>query len=267
MPTSIERRAAPRVRCALPLRLHSQGRLLTAQAHDLSRYGVGLQLPVSQLGLQPSAGVEAVAHAIEGLFAETLAAEFRYDVLGPLVRRALRAVRIGRFDAHSGVVEIGCVLRSALTDAEIAVLGVDVPPAERECIPAAAAAAQDEPPSAEPWSAYLTAAPDRLAPPLHARTAGLDATTECFRLEFGDARRLPIDSLRNEAGHLLSALVRTYGTEPMLLLLQGEAALWGGPAQVCGVELQGGESSTLCLSLRPSRQLTPGDQVRLGLLN
>lgn len=262
MPHFIERRAAPRVPCSLPLRLVSQGRVLRAQVRDLSRHGVGVRVALSELGLGPTPGPEALARALEALLAETLAAEFCYDQIGPLVRRALRPVRIARVDGGAGAVELGCALRSPLSDAEVEILGVEVPPAVAEPAEAAGPRLAN---AAGPWTAYLSAAAGREAPPLCSRRAGADPGSGAFRLEFPDARRLPLDRHGHAPGQLMLGLVEAYGEEPGLLVLGAGVPLWGGTARLEGLEVRGEAPPEVLLSLRPGRPLTEAERLRLGL--
>jgi hypothetical protein len=267
MPVYTERRAAPRVACHLPMRISAQGRVLYAHAWDISRHGVGLRVPLEQLGLDPSEGMASVARRLDTVLADVMAAEFRYDVLGPLVRRGLRAVRIGRLDRARGTVELGCVLRTPLTDDELQVLGLDVPPATGVMpVPADDAEVAMHDARSGRWAAYVAAAPTRPGPPLRSPSVRLAEGCAAFVLDFPEARRLPLGVERTEAGTLLTGVIESYGPQVTLFVVEEERPLWAGPARVDGLEVHGPEATALRLHLSPDRPLSPGEQLRLGII-
>lgn len=122
-----DNRRSTRLACRLPVRLAGHKSPLEATVLDVSRGGVRLRVAGHHLGLYRLAPLSLVARRVTEVLGESFEATLLPERLGTLVRKTLRAVRIGQRDATSADVELGCLLTPALTDLEASMLGLALP--------------------------------------------------------------------------------------------------------------------------------------------
>lgn len=122
-----DNRRATRLACRLPVRLSAQKNPLEATVLDVSRGGARLRVAGNQLGLYRLAPLSQVARRVTEVLGESFEATLMPERLGTLVRKTLRAVRIGQREAHAADVELGCLLTPPLTDLEASMLGLALP--------------------------------------------------------------------------------------------------------------------------------------------
>ena len=179
MATSMERRRSPRVSSVLPVRLHVGGRALEGETRDLSRIGARIRVPLAELELLPQAGLTEISARVGKTLGEVVVADLNHKILGNLVRRSLRVVRLARPADIPTVVDVGCMLRVPLSDDEVGALGLVLPD---QHLPRGVYTAHEvfarlkrrrRDPEAEDENksdamAFLSAHPDRSEPPVRA---------------------------------------------------------------------------------------------------
>ncbi len=242
-----DRRRAPRISCRLPVRLRVGARTVHATTVDLSRIGVGLAIPLEEIGLGSERSLAEIGRQVTECLGDVVVASFHYELLGTLVSKGLRLVRVGRADTRGDFVEIGCTLRTALTDEEVGFLGLDLPAGGHFVD-----TESDEDTQAEPddqdrgTSAIVCAGRDRQATPF---CASFEEVEDGMCLTV-DRRRLPVLPERHDAGTLLGALIDAYGQEVFVVLLRGMRPFWSGTAVMQAVDLLRGGDVALHLAPR-----------------
>jgi hypothetical protein len=264
--SELDRRLAGRIECRVPVRLSAGNRVLRTETTNLSRVGMLLRVPVSELGLEPHAPLGSVAEELNRVLGEVATAEFRYDVLGALVSRTMRLVRIGRTDPEGRWVEIGCALRRPISNDEAAVLGLDLPPLQfhpavsaRRELEAAAASLGDE---GTDLRLVLCPEPGRHARPLTARaveisSAGVNAVCE-------DLESLPARVADRRVGAVLSAITEAYGAAPTVVLMRDGRPVWSGGARIEMVEMSAADGH-VHLQVKFAQDLGVPELVGLGV--
>jgi hypothetical protein len=124
---SQDKRLAARIDCDIPVRLRTETDEVVALMLDASRTGLRLRVAGHLLGVHRLSSLVQVARGIEQVLGDRFQAELHYEMLGPLIRKNLRPVRIGRRDWETADVEIGCVLEAPLRDEEAGMLGLALP--------------------------------------------------------------------------------------------------------------------------------------------
>ena len=122
-----EKRSAPRVTCSIGLQLQGQWTMVRARVEDVGRLGARLRVPLKELGLQPDAGMTAVAAHIRQLLTHDVVANLRPEMLGSLVQRHVLAVRVAPTQAGDDHVDIGCEFDRPLTRLDAVALGLPIP--------------------------------------------------------------------------------------------------------------------------------------------
>ena len=121
------RRKTRRVDCDVPLNLVGRLDGAAVKVVDMSRTGLRLRVALADLELQPHAGLLTVwSHASKALLEATVA-DFDPKVLGDLVRRRIRPVRLTHSPDDPSCVEVGCAFEEPLSEEDLAILGLDLP--------------------------------------------------------------------------------------------------------------------------------------------
>lgn len=240
-----DRRRAPRVDCRLPVRLRVGARTVFATTLDLSRIGVRLEISLEEIGLKVDHSLAEIGRQVTESLGDVVVASFHYELLGTLVSKGLRVVRVGRAKSGGDNVEVGCTLRTALTEEEVGFLGVDMP-AIGECVDHESDQPQQQP-LEEVTSAIVCATTGRGATPF---CASYEELEDGMRLVVDDRRRIPVLVDREDAGSLLGALADSYGHEVFVVLLRGMRPFWSGRAALHAVDVNNGGAS-VALQLAP----------------
>ncbi len=125
--TDPTRRRTERVGCDVPLNLVGRLDGASVKLVDMSRDGLRLRVALADLDLHPHAGLLAVwARASKALLDATLV-DFDPNVLGDLVRRRIRPVRLTHSPDDPSCVEVGCSFEVPLGEEDLAALGLDLP--------------------------------------------------------------------------------------------------------------------------------------------
>jgi hypothetical protein len=268
-----ERRRAARLPCRIPVRMRAGGRTLHAESENLSRVGTLLRVPLSELGLPVNASLARVARETTFLLGNLVSIELHYEIIGTLVRRTVRPVRIGRGHMGQDFVEVGCALRNPLTDAEVEFLGLPLPPLlNAEVAPRMqlgmnqlepAEGLSDRRPLVDsPLSLVLCAAPELDAPPMAAPAEAVDRYGARGVLE--DASQLPILPEGKDVSAVLTAMAEAYGCDPWVLLVREGQPIWSGSARLQAVEM-GTEDNRIEVQVAFARSLSVPERRRLQL--
>ena len=126
------KRRSERVDCSVPLNLVGRLDGAAVRVVDMSRDGLRLRVALADLDLHPHAGLLTVwARASKALLEATLV-DFDPSVLGDLVRRRIRPVRLMHSPDDPTCVEVGCAFEVPLGEDDLAALGLDLPAGGRE---------------------------------------------------------------------------------------------------------------------------------------
>lgn len=259
-----EQRAARRIPCELPLRLQSEDQTVDALAHDISRKGVRIQVPGAAIGVHRLSSLVQVARRVREVLGDTFLAQLHHELLGNLVQKRLRPIRIGHRDWVSPDVELGCRIDEGITDEEAGMLGLPLPPVGAEVAPeelhAVAPAVRKPTLSAEADATEpVTTIADRLVlDAALSRTPGqrrfyVEGREDGMRLPFAveldgvtcegavlrvpDVSQLELDGNVSDVTRFVIAFDEAYGTIVRLRAVAGNDDLWQGPVHVRQVEL------------------------------
>ena len=266
-----ERRRAERLSCRIPVRIRANGRTLHARTENLSRTGALLHIPLAELGLPPNASITRVANETSSVLGDLTLLELHYEVLGALVRRMARPMRIGRGNQGQAFVEVGLAFRRALKGAEVEFLGLALPPLakgvsaddlEKGLASPATSARSDRPALESPFALVVCATSNEEAMPFAASARSVDRYGAHAILEH--VSELPVLPERPGVSGLLTALARTYGSDPWVVLLRQGQPVWSGMARLQAVELAP-FSGRVDLQLAFSRTLTVPERSRMQL--
>lgn len=262
---SPERRRAPRVDCEIPIMLHGHGRSLPSVSSDLSRVGALLRLPLPILGVEASSPLRAVANETLAFLGDRVKVDLHHEILGGLIQRVARPIRVGRRHPSDEYVEIGLDLMRPLTDMEVEFLGIPLPRLYHEVDvtwepPATSVSTGSE---GTPDITVVVCAQDAsTAPPLHLRPGYLDA--DGARADLGSLESLPVLVNGKGAAQVLSMLAEIYGDSPETVILLDAKPVWSGASQLQSVECGGGGANVKLQMGFPSR-LSAAACHRLGM--
>ncbi len=278
-----EQRAAERVPCEFPLRLFNEEASVQAVALDISRRGVRLQVPGSSLGVHRLSSLVQVARRVRAVLGDTFSADLHHKLLGNLVQKRLRPIRIGQRDWVTSDVELGCRIDAGISDDEAGMLGLVLPlvgtgevpetlagiaPSVREpeLAPAAADVATIELSAAE-LVRELEAAPtpgerrfflegraDAHRLPFRVELDGVTAEGAVLRIP--DLTALDLDGDVSDVTRFVIAFDEAYGTEITLQALAGSTDLWKGRVQLREVELPPRLEGSAVLTVAFERELS-----------
>ncbi len=224
---------------------------------DVSRTGMALQIPVARLLGEKRGDLAALAGAVEKLMGDHFLADLHSEMLGPLVRKRLRPIRLGHISDDTGGLEIGCVFEEPLSDDEATMLGIGLPPvgvtsvaAFRE-VPAPKRRESDEDdeleqPKPEGHMGYLHPSPGMHVHPLVGRTDGVLEDVALLRLSAMD---LPAGTSA-EIAPLVAFLTESFGPTPRLEILDGLHMVWAGRVEIESIEIRGRRAGELLVTLR-----------------
>lgn len=241
--SSAENRRALRVSCALPVRVAARGARFAGTIQDVSRTGLRLWIPTTELG-SDAESLLAMAQLVDEQIGSKFQGDLHYEMLGPLIRKQLQIVRLGQ-SAMEPAVELGCVFDVPLTDDESSMLGLGLPelgvttPGAYRAVPGPqrrGAEDDDSAPSApRAYDAYVHPTEGLGAEPLAGETHGMQ--------EFEAVVQAPLaPSLAcADVPSLTVALSETYGPEPILEILDGLRMVWSGRADIRHVEVTSSE--------------------------
>lgn len=242
MATSMERRRAPRVATVLPVRLNVGGRALIGETRDLSRIGARIRVPLTQLALLPQAGLPEISARIGKLFGDVVVADLNHSVLGTLVRRSLRVVRLARPADVPTSVDIGCMLRVPLSDDEVGALGLVLPD---QHLPKGVYTAHEvfarlkrkrrENEDVPEAMAFVSADATGSAPPVRASSAAWTDRGVLLHLDRHAGATLGTRS--RDASAMFDRFVQAYGANVNLLLVRNQRPLWSGTVALRAVEV------------------------------
>ena len=255
-----ERRRAPRIDCQIPVLLHGKGRSLHATSADLSRVGTLLRLPVAELGLPPGARLVDVAREAVAVLGDHIRVDLHHEILGALIQRTARMIRVARRDLSGDVLEVGIDLLKPLSDMEVDFLGLPLPPLFHEVD--VTWEPRGTPAEPRDLAVVFCAEDETRAPPLRILPAYLDA--EGARADLGRLENLPllVDGLG--AADVLTALADVYGAEPRAVIFSNALPVWSGTARLEAVEVSA-QHRRVKLEVGFPRRLPPGARERLGL--
>jgi hypothetical protein len=287
-----EHRRTTRIPCRFPVRIVVPSDWPPATVLDLSRTGVRIGVELAALGVDRLACLGDIAARLEAILTLKIQVEFHPERLGSLVRRALKAVRIGRSAEDPKLVEIGCMLEPALTEEEALILGVPLPRegeppdiARRRMAPDAPAPEPVEAP--EPALAPAGSVPDGVPPPVRrvrapgsysaslvSRVRGQNRTlrgrTERLGPDGGvlwvieEAERARASFPDNIAGRVV-AFERLYGSDVDVSIESEGRYLWYGPVRITSVETVPELPGKLLLGFDFQRELASQEREALKL--
>ncbi|MDJ0973698.1 MAG: hypothetical protein QNJ98_04505 [Planctomycetota bacterium] len=259
-----EQRAARRIACEFPMRLLNNNQVVEALAHDISRKGVRIQVPGASLGVHRLSSLVQVARRVREVLGDTFVADMHHQLLGNLVQKRLRPIRIGHRDWVSPDVELGCRIDEGISDEEAGMLGLALPhlgvdeePEELHAVapvvrePMLSEAAQElQAPELVGDRLVLESALERTPGErrffLEGREDGhrlpfrveLDGITEDGAVvRIPDVAELELDGEVSDVTRFVIAFDEAYGTVLKLRAVAGDGDLWHGPVQVRQVEL------------------------------
>jgi len=252
-----EKRESLRVSCDYPVRVYGQLREFSGRMVDVSRTGLALEIPVDRLLGAGDANLGALAGAVGKLLGDHFLADLHCEMLGPLVRKRMRPIRLGHVDTKQGDLEIGCVFTEALTDEEATMLGIGLPPvgvtsvAEFRDVPAPMRRSTDQEgqlsqPRPEGHEGFLHPSEGCHAEPLVGRTDGVLEKVALLRLGLAD---LPSEAVP-EVIPLMSFMSDGFGLTPRLEILDGLHMVWSGPVEIQTIEITGRRVGELHVTLR-----------------
>jgi hypothetical protein len=267
------RRKAGRVPVGIPVKLHTRAGAYEADIVDLSRTGLRLQMPAG--------GRNEDVHAAAERLGEALSPSFDLDLhhkrLGPLLKKAAFAVRVGLPAEAPGVVEVCCEFSEELRDDEIGYLDltealpeVDESVEEWVEIEQPPAPAPADPIAAQPLRPrqryrVLIAGMKRNAPPsLFCHTDLVTAIGVRVRLERAEVGVK--SSADASVSQTLVTLISRYGDELELRILDESGDVWSGPARFSGVELPRADPEVVLVTLGFERNPSLAELRKLGLL-
>jgi hypothetical protein len=235
--TPPERRRAPRVDCNMPVLLHGRGQALKALSSDISRVGTMLRVPIAEFGLPPSTSLADLGREAISALGDMVTVDLHHEVLGNLIQRTARPIRVGRAHPNQDYIEIGIDLLKPLTDMEVEFLGVPLPPLFHDVDVTWEPPATTESLGGESQEVTVVfRAPDEYrTPPLRVVPAQLDADGACANL--GPVERLPLTVDGHGAADVLTALADVYGAEPNALIFVDAQPVWSGAARLQAVEV------------------------------
>ncbi len=265
------RRQAVRVACDLPVRLPCDGGDLVARLLDLSRTGLRLRMPGDALGIHRLSSLAQITHRVEETLGSPFVGELHYEMLGPLVRKALRPTRIAKLDWARTDVEIGCLLLEPLSDEEAGMLGVALPAIGATQAPAALAGVGPHRHAPrlhiapaevadEPFVAWIYPEPGKTSKPLRTETLSLTrgmAMLGVDRRQGWDLKEVPVAAV-------VDALDQAYGTDIMIRIVDGADDVWAGPGEIQEVDITP-SSGRIRLGVGFGRELRSEELDRMGL--
>lgn len=264
----VEQRLAARVDCDVPLQMLINGGWRDVTVTDVSRTGVRLLVPLSNLDIDPDVGLAEIAERLDEILPPRAQAKFNPQRLGDLITRGVNVVRLVLVGEDG--VELGCTLDESLTEIEAAALGVPVPMAAPEAVP-------ERESSPTGWTPPTGAAHTRhrfraivlptnngRAEPLVAYTDEVDGSG--VRLTVRDVALLGLPAEDEDIRARVVAFSKIYGPDVKLDVLEGTSTLFHGPATLAQVEAVPGEPNQLIVGLTFQRELEPGEQRALRLV-
>ncbi len=268
------RRQAVRVDCNLPVRVEGDGGTFHVRLLDLSRTGLRLRVSGELLGIHRLSSLAQITRRIGETLGDTFAAELHYEMLGPLVRKELRATRIAKLDWEQTDVEVGCLMVEPLTDEEAGMLGVPLPAigadnapevlqgaGPRHRTPAITRAPADPAaPERDPFVVWLYPEPGKNSKPL--RTESLSITRGLAKLGVGKRQGWDLDQL--PVARVVEALDEAYGTGILIRIVDGDDDIWAGPAEIQEVDVTPANCD-IRLGVSFGRELRSEELGRLGL--
>jgi len=257
-----------------------------ADVADLSRLGVRLLVPVNQIGLPAGANLSEIARQVRYLLTQDVQAQFHPEMLGPLVQRRIRPVRLERVDRGLPTVEIGCLLDAPLTNADAAALGV-VLPESGETVEEAQDRLRAEAPrhhapriapsaKSDAWPSLAEAlareAQDREALLFRVYMSPIerpgrrplvgyaeDIAPNAMHIFVPDRRDLQLDAPATSVQEITQAFCAVWGERHVLGLADGETRIWSGHARLAGVEIPKESPDALRLHMAFERSLKPNE--------
>ena len=225
-----ERRRAARVSCRLPVRLKGQGNPCLATTLDLSRVGARIAVPRLELGLGAEADTQTIARTVNGRVGPISVADLHFQVLGALVRKGMRLVRIAVPMNEVLHIELGFEFRSPITDEEATFLGLDLPGMVN--VPDDVAS---EPDPEAPLCVYLcpSGTTNEIVPLL---APVISWSENDLVLRVADRRRLPFVPEGRDLGGHFEAVTEAYGSRTQILVAHGVHPIWFGPAVVQAID-------------------------------
>jgi hypothetical protein len=293
--TTPARRRATRVELGVPVQVFTRTGTIDIRLFDISRTGLRLRAHASALGIEKAADIEATARAVGELLASEFTLNLDYEKFGPLLNHSVHLTRVGIPNDAPLFVDICCAFDEPIGDAEVAILGTELPPLAEEpadwlpprappegcegvvnCIPVevedeaapAEAAAAPEPvrPPARPalapvrhrYRAIVTGVAKDAPPSFFCHT---DLVT-AIGVRIGIPR--PPEAVSVTAA--LNSLTRAHHQGVQLRILNEDGDVWSGPARVSGVELPPDNMDTMLVTLAFDPGLSMAAMRGLGLL-
>ncbi|MDJ0974945.1 MAG: PilZ domain-containing protein [Planctomycetota bacterium] len=252
-----EKREALRVPCDFPVRVYGQLRELSGRMLDISRTGMRIELPLSRLMMQPSLDFAALTQALEQMLGATFMADLHHEMLGQLIRKKLRTVRVGEVDPDADLLEVGCSFEEPLRDEETVMLGIGLPPvgetsaaAFRNVPPPKRRGDADEDQPAQPrplgYEGILHPSEGIVGEPLVGRTEGMLGSESLLAV--------PVNTISGAYDvppePLAAALRDILGPKPRLEILDGLHMVWSGPVQLDEIEMPSSYAGDVMFLLR-----------------
>jgi len=260
-----ERRRAPRIDCSIPVLVHGRGQILKATSTDLSRVGTMLRVPISELGLPPETSLSDLGREAIAALGDVVTVDLHHEILGALIQRTARPIRVGRSHPSQDYIEIGLDLLKPLTDMEVQFLGMPLPPLFHDVDvtwepPATSQSIGGE--DAGEVTVVFCAADENKTPPLRVVPVQLDSTG--VRADLGRVESLPLLTGGHGAADVLTALADVYGSEPKALIFVDAQPVWSGTARLQAVEVCS-QNRRVRLQAGFPRPLPPGVRQKLHL--
>jgi len=249
----LEQRRAARMACALPARLYGRGSDLDGTVEDVSRIGIRLSLPLASLCEGPGVDMLHLARAVEAYLGPRFNLDLNPEMLGPLVRKRLRIVRIGQDRDKPDALELGGEFGVPLSEDESRMLELNLPPLGH--VPPLPVRTGRR---SQRYEAYLHPSAGHRSAPL----AGTSSAPEAGRALFHASRATGLDVRAPDVTTLALALAGAFGPEPVLELRRGTVQIWSGRTRIQHIETAAPASSEVRVHVRACD--VPGFGARRG---
>ncbi len=240
--TFIEQRRAHRLPCEYPVRIYGEGADMDAQLHDVSRTGARICIPLVALGGVHAGDLLSLARAVDNYVGSWFNVDLNHEVLGPLLRKRVRVVRLGEGFREGEFLELGCEFSVPLSDDESCVLNLDLPPIGTP--PPLQIATGPRP---RRFPAFLHPSAGWHGRRLAGTTSGIQDGGALFCADSGAA--FSSDDLGVTT--LARALAGSFGPQPVLEIRQGEQCVWLGSTRVREIESAAPRSREMRVRVEP----------------
>jgi len=285
--TDPNRRQADRVPVETSVQIYGRRGFVHGTICDLSRTGLRMRVRAEDLGFAPTSDLREAAEGVAKSLGERFALDLNHDHLGPLLQRGVELTRVGLPADAGEYVELCCQFDHELAHPEASFLETDLPPARKlvaacvppehmpetgdgvvTCDPQAERPVEIERPQAE-----APPVPQRPRQRYRALVSGTARDTPssffCHTdliTVIGVRVRIPRADYGEHVTAAMRRLVKRYGRTMDLRILAETDEVWGGDAQINGVELPADQPDVMLVTLGFKSPLRLSELRTLGLV-